>query len=176
MPTIANEVAAFEADMELHLDRLNADARWGGGDLTLADVDAAGAGDGRDYANLSLLNHLIGWDNEFDGVLPVDGTNLYMALVKPHGSRRKEYYATTSGRALVRALLDAWRLTDAQVARADKMRAKRKAADAALASLADVHRELVELRDALVRVDDGRVDAACDKLDELIARITEGGS
>jgi hypothetical protein len=169
MGAIAEDVAAFEADMDAHLARLNADVRWGGDALTLAEVDAAGEGDGRDYANLALMSHLLSHARGVDGVFPVDGACIYLAMVKPYGRAYKEYYGTAAGRALVRALLDVWRMTDEEGARADKARQLDKAGVVALSTLFDVHRALIELRKTIAC---GAFDSAygvADDIDTILA-------
>lgn len=169
MGAIAEDVAAFEADMDEHLARLNADVRWGGDALTLAEVDAAGEGDGRDYADRALLRHLLSHARDVDGVLPVDGAGLYLVMVSPYNRASKEYYGTTAGRALVRALLDVWRMADEEVARADKARQLDKAGVVALSTLFDVHRALIELRKTIAC---GAFDSAygvADDIDTILA-------
>lgn len=170
MGTIADDVAAFEADMDAHLDRLNADVRWGGDALTLDQVDMRDADYARYDANCTLMRHLETHARDVDGVFPVDGAGLYLFLVRPYNRAPKEYYGTTSGRTLVRALLDVWRMTDEQAAKADKARQLDKAGVVALSTLFDVHRALIELRKTIAC---GAFDSAYGVADDIDAILAD---
>lgn len=153
MGTIAEDVAAFESDIEGHIARLNADKRWYGANLSLAEVDALGQDLNKTLGIvLMLYGHACCIE---DSLISVDGAGRYLVRVRPYSSgEEEEYYGTTMGRALVQALLDVWRMADEKNATAGPVWRRRKAEGAALEVLALQHHVTI---------------------DEMIDMLTKGG-